>query len=234
MAPPVVSNGVASRSQNGDPFLVGEQIKPKRNKSGARRLRRALDKVSETNGNLLAENTQLRAELAHFQSKVVTGNDSHNLEVTRLKKEIEYHKRLRQGSEQRCTVFEEQLRNQHRKSMIIDETQDGLVEQSQLLVSKNAELSNRLGSMDGEVNQLESLNACLEAELTDLYADRDRLAEVLEQIIAVQQGQHHTALPYDMLDGDENEEDDDDDDADEEQLSAVYVGDKNSQVQVQE
>ena len=36
--------------------------------------------------------------------------------------------------------------------------------------------------LEAQVSQLQGLKECLEAELMDVYADRDRLAELLEQV----------------------------------------------------
>ncbi len=38
----------------------------------------------------------LEAEVTHFQSRLHRIEDGHRLELARLKKEVEYHKRLRQ------------------------------------------------------------------------------------------------------------------------------------------
>ncbi len=59
---------------------------------------------------------------------------SHQLEVARLRKEAEYHKRLRQGAEQRALQLEGQLKQQQRQAQGFDEAQSGLIEQSQVRV----------------------------------------------------------------------------------------------------
>lgn len=61
----------------------------------------------------------------------------------RLKKEIEYNKRLRLGADQRANEFEDKLIQQRKQTSAFDESESSLVEQIQLLVSKNGELSHR-------------------------------------------------------------------------------------------
>ncbi|GFH07399.1 uncharacterized protein HaLaN_02193 [Haematococcus lacustris] len=91
------------------------------------------------------------------------------------------HKRLRQGAEQRALQLEERLAAQQRHTAGFDEAQSGLIQQSQLLISRNAELTHRLKTVEASVEQLQSLKLCLEAELAQVYSDRDRLAAQVHQ-----------------------------------------------------
>ena len=59
-------------------------------------------------------------------------------------KEVEYNKRLRLGADQRAFEFEDKLKQQRKQtSAFDDESESSLVEQIQLLVSKNGELAHR-------------------------------------------------------------------------------------------
>ncbi len=84
----------------------------------------------------------------------------------RLRQEADYHKRLRQGlpdglshiprttlkihlvvhagADQRSYELEDRLKHQERQTSSFDEAQTSLIEQSQLLVSKNAELQRAI------------------------------------------------------------------------------------------
>ncbi|KAJ9531400.1 hypothetical protein QJQ45_006892 [Haematococcus lacustris] len=115
------------------------------------------------------------------------------------------HKRLRQGAEQRALQLEERLAAQQRHTAGFDEAQSGLILQSQLLISRNAELTHRLKTVEASVEQLQSLKLCLEAELAQVYSDRDRLAAQVHQVFLSKHA--HQAMSWaDMAEEEEEEE----------------------------
>ena len=120
------------------------------------RLKKIVAQQRITNSDLSTECAQIRVELTHYRSRVLTGSDSHRLECARLRKEVEYHKRLRQGAEQRTHELEDRLRQEQRQTLSFDETQNSLIEQSQLLVSRNAELGHKLGTVCAHAHLISS------------------------------------------------------------------------------
>ncbi|KXZ54433.1 hypothetical protein GPECTOR_5g86 [Gonium pectorale] len=169
---------------------------------------------------LLGRGKGLEHEVTHFQSRLHRIEDGHRLELARLKKEVEYHKRLRQGADQRSYELEDRLgrmslqQQQHASAAARDpghdEEKDGLIAQSQLLVSKNSELSTRVKMLESQVSQLEELKAALESELNQAYCERDELATELERILTKQHGHlgYHSEVAADGEGyGEEGEED---------------------------
>ncbi|EFJ45563.1 hypothetical protein VOLCADRAFT_94010 [Volvox carteri f. nagariensis] len=163
--------------------------------------------------------TGLENEVAHFQARQHRIEDGHRLELARLKKEVEYHKRLRQAADQRSYELEDQLsrlrQNQqmpspatvrHLSQVERDrEEKDSLILQSQLLISKNSELTTKVKQhllllllhlllllsavqLQSQVTQLEELKAALESELNQAYCERDEMATELERMLS---RQHH-------------------------------------------
>ncbi|KAJ9531112.1 hypothetical protein QJQ45_000889 [Haematococcus lacustris] len=115
------------------------------------------------------------------------------------------HKRLRQGAEQRALQLEERLAAQQRHTAGFDEAQSGLIQQSQLLISRNAELTHRLKTVEASVEQLQSLKLCLEDELAQVYSDRDRLAAQVHKVFLSKHA--HQAMSWaDMAEDEEEEE----------------------------
>ncbi|KAL6764587.1 hypothetical protein V8C86DRAFT_2472851 [Haematococcus lacustris] len=148
---------------------------------------------------------ELQSEVIHYQERLLHQEASQKLEVSRLLKEIDYHKRLRQGAEQRALQLEERLAAQQRHTAGFDEAQSGLIQQSQLLISRNAELTHRLKTVEASVEQLQSLKLCLEAELAQVYSDRDRLAAQVHQVLLSKHA--HQAMSWaDMAEEEEEEE----------------------------
>lgn len=89
----------------------------------------------------------LEHEVGIFRSRLGHVDEGHRLERARLKKEIEYHKRLRQGADQRSYELENRLLRQQQRNTAVasdDVEKQGLIEQSQLLISKNSELQYKL------------------------------------------------------------------------------------------
>ncbi len=115
---------------------AGQQREGKRD-SAVQRLKRRVRSMEETC-------EQLQNESAHWKERVQRVEEGHRLEVGRLKKEIMYHTRLRLGADQRAFELEERLLRERRQTQTFDEAQSSLIEQSQLLVSKNAELAYKI------------------------------------------------------------------------------------------
>ncbi|GLC55905.1 hypothetical protein PLESTB_001042600 [Pleodorina starrii] len=136
----------------------------------------------------------LENEVAHFQSRLHRIEDGHRLELNRLKKEVEYHKRLRQASDQRSYELEDKLgrlQQQHQQQQVAarqlpshDDEKDSLILQSQLLISKNSELGTKVKMLESQLTQLEELKAALESALNASYCERDELAAELELALA--------------------------------------------------
>ncbi|KAG2489480.1 hypothetical protein HYH03_012116 [Edaphochlamys debaryana] len=154
---------------------------------------------SKLRGIIRSQREQIQSlenEVAHFQTRLHRIEDGHKLELSRLKKEVEYHKRLRQGADQRSFELEDKLARVNQQSAAArqlshDEEKDSLIVQSQLLVSKNSELTYKLKTVEGQVSQLEELKAALERELDQAYGERDELAQELERILTRQHHAHH-------------------------------------------
>ncbi|PNW70869.1 hypothetical protein CHLRE_17g736900v5 [Chlamydomonas reinhardtii] len=164
---------------------------------------------SKLRGIIRTQKDQVQAlenEVAHFQTRLHRIEDGHRLELARLKKEVEYHKRLRQGADQRSYELEDRLARVQREAAAAhhtshDEEKDSLIVQSQLLVSKNSELTYKLKTMEAQVSQLEELKAALESELNQAYCERDELAAELEHILSRQHQQHSRDPDADGEDG---------------------------------
>ncbi|KAG2454302.1 hypothetical protein HYH02_001331 [Chlamydomonas schloesseri] len=165
---------------------------------------------SKLRGIIRAQKDQVQAlenEVAHFQTRLHRIEDGHRLELARLKKEVEYHKRLRQGADQRSYELEDRLARVQRQAAAAahntshDEEKDGLIVQSMELVSKNSDLTYKLKTMEAQVSQLEELKAALESELNQAYCERDELAAELEHILSRQHQQHSREPEADGEDG---------------------------------
>lgn len=127
----------------------------------------------------------LQSEVGHYQTRVQRIEEGHRLELARCKKEVEYHKRLRQGADQRAYELQQQLAQARiSPAEASSEEHSTLIEQSQILISKNSELQYKLKTMEGQVQQLEELKAALENELQQVYWERDALGAELEQVLA--------------------------------------------------
>lgn len=93
----------ASRNRSGDDAYGygaggGAKPSPPKRESAVQRLKRRVRTLGDTNVMLTQEADQARHELQHYKDRIVRTEESHRLEIQRLKKEVEYHKRLRQGA----------------------------------------------------------------------------------------------------------------------------------------
>lgn len=90
----------------------------------------------------------LQHEVSMYQSRLNRVDEQHRLELSRLHKECEYHKRLRQGADQRSWELQQQLARAQAQANDAPQQQSEehhtLIEQSQILVSKNSELTYKL------------------------------------------------------------------------------------------
>ncbi|GFR46807.1 hypothetical protein Agub_g8440 [Astrephomene gubernaculifera] len=74
--------------------------------------RRGGSDYSKLRGVIRTQKDQMQVlenENAHYKSRLHRIEDGHRLELARLKKEVEYHKRLRQGADQRSYELEDRL-----------------------------------------------------------------------------------------------------------------------------
>ncbi|GIL69459.1 hypothetical protein Vretimale_13572 [Volvox reticuliferus] len=156
----------------------------------------------------------LENEVAHFQSRQHRIDDGHRLELARLKKEVEYHKRLRQAADQRSYELEDQLSRMRQHQQVAaqreshDDEKDSLILQSQLLISKNSELTTKVKRLESQVTQLEELKAALENELNQAYFERDEMAAELERALSRQLRHHNPSVELEVeAEGDERDED---------------------------
>ncbi|PNH09537.1 hypothetical protein TSOC_003787 [Tetrabaena socialis] len=151
----------------------------------------------------------LENEVSHFQTRLHRIEDGHRLELARLKKEALYHQRLRQGADQRSYELEdrlERLQQQQaaaRQASHEDDEKDTLIIQSQLLVSKNSELTYKLKKLEAQVSQLDELKAALESELNQAYCERDELAAELEHRLS--RHHHHPHVEEEAEEGEQDE-----------------------------
>lgn len=82
----------------------------------------------------------LQQEVDYYRGKLSREESGHALEKARLNKQIEYHKKLRQGAEQRSNDLEARLLRQQARTVGGDDHDavnvelQGLVEQSQVRV----------------------------------------------------------------------------------------------------
>ncbi|GAX78586.1 hypothetical protein CEUSTIGMA_g6025.t1 [Chlamydomonas eustigma] len=160
---------------------------PKNRDPNVTRLKGKIKMLAEDNTSLRQEYEQAQNEIRHYKDRVVRVEEFHRLEVQRLRKEVDYHKRLRLGADQRAFELEERLRQQQRQTSTFDEAQSSLIEQSQLLVSKNAELAYKIKTLETQVLQQQQLQGCLEEQLEDVLRDRDRLEGELQELLEKRQ-----------------------------------------------
>lgn len=154
------------QGQQGRPSRYDEYGAPvhqkKCNQGTSQRLRRQNKQLKVANAALendyIVLRTELSHEIAHYAERLKRSEDEKKLELSRLKKEVEYHKRLRQGADSHSLELAEkvtQLQQQQLQSSAAAASSAGqqqqhefdssLVEQSLLLTSKNADIMHKLG-----------------------------------------------------------------------------------------
>eukprot|EP00195_Chlamydomonas_chlamydogama_P009003 CAMPEP_0202903402 /NCGR_PEP_ID=MMETSP1392-20130828/24259_1 /ASSEMBLY_ACC=CAM_ASM_000868 /TAXON_ID=225041 /ORGANISM="Chlamydomonas chlamydogama, Strain SAG 11-48b" /LENGTH=206 /DNA_ID=CAMNT_0049590559 /DNA_START=89 /DNA_END=706 /DNA_ORIENTATION=- len=154
--------------------------------SGVQRLKRTVRQLRERNSALEADYQQLKHELQHYKGRVQRADESHRLEIARLKKEVDYHKRMRQGAEQRAFDLEDRLKAQQRHASSFDEQQAGVVEELQRLNLKNSEQMNKIKQLEAQLLQLQELKVAAEDQLYSCMAERDQLEMELSQYYSAQ------------------------------------------------
>lgn len=169
---------MTEESRHRQRILESEVERLKRELDG---LRKHTQDVTRERNRLEEEKQELYKQLKFEQQRLKKVQEVDRIELKRLSGELAYMEKVKGELMKQKKDLEDKIQHANLNAERIDEQQTSLVEQTQGLVSRNAELSTQLHAKTAEVDHLHDMLATLEAELVEVCEDREALAKQLQE-----------------------------------------------------